>query len=100
MTIYKFDPLKPNCFYNPVREIIVLYKDSLALFQANIIQKYKEDLWKLRAWMGDTSTSSQQGRFKTQWLEPQQKGPILFYHKVKSSILDIMLQIGDFPTLP
>lgn len=44
VTIYKLDPLKPNCFYNPVREIIVLYKENLALFQANIIQKYKEDL--------------------------------------------------------
>lgn len=44
MTIYKLDPLKPNCFYNPVREIIVLYKENLALFQANIIQKYKKDL--------------------------------------------------------
>lgn len=32
MIIYKFDFLKFNCFYNLVREIIVLYKENLVFF--------------------------------------------------------------------
>lgn len=90
MTIYKLDPLKPNCFYNPVREIIVLYKENLALFQANIIQRTE---WETR-----TRHLSRGGLNLNGW-NLNKRDPF-FYHKVKSSILDIMLQIGDFPKLP